>query len=185
MSNRPQRTSKEQASSPIRKGRLNDFELAGIALFMLCLFMYSLSKCFKENTTKMQETEMIAADSSSNQYESNVTVRRQLPPRIIDTSSFKTKLYVLVDSLRLRSEPNIGGELLTYLRLGDALTDLGERTLHEKIRISADELKVAPWIKVATQKGIEGWAFGGCLQFYPLPEQATGHLNSQESSHQH
>jgi hypothetical protein len=185
MSNRPQRTAKQQTSPPKKKGRLNNMELVGIGLFTLCFMMYSLSKCFQTKTKSTSVSTSAVADSTDNSLQQSTLLGQQLLPRKVDTSAFKNKLYVIVDSLRLRSEPNIGGSLIGYLRLGDALKDLGERTLHEKIRISTNESKVAPWIKVATLKGLEGWAFGGCLQFYPPPEQATQHLNSQESSHQH
>ena len=185
MSNRPQRTSKQQTSTSKKKGRLNNIELVGIGLFILCFMVYSLSKCFQDNTENTSLSTTAVADSTDNSLQQTPLLGQQLLPRKVDTSAFKNKLYVIIDSLRLRSEPHIGGTLIGYLRLGDALKDLGERTLHEKIRISANESKVAPWIKVATPKGLEGWAFGGCLQFYPPPEQASQHLNSQESSHQH
>lgn len=185
MSNRPQRTPKQPTSPSKKKGRLNNMELAGIGIFILFFMMYSLSKCFKGKTENPLASTTAVADSTDNSLQQSPLLGQQLLPRKVDTSAFKNKLYVIIDSLRLRSEPNIGGSLIGYLRLGDALKDLGERTLHEKIRISAHESKEAPWIKVATLSGLEGWAFGGCLQFYPLPEQATQHLNSQESSHQH
>lgn len=92
----------------------------------------------------------------------------ETPENTVITNGTTRKLYVIIDSLRVRQAPNLAGELVTYLKYGEEVIDLGERTVLEKLRISPDEVRTAPWIKVKNKNGQVGWAFGAYLQFYPV-----------------
>lgn len=193
-SNRPKRKGEEEPvkqSSKPKKGMLNSMELLGIGLFCFAFLLYGLSKCMGgdevESTVAIETVDSLGTNATTTQdtttavstTQNTITAVStvQQPPRQIDTTSFIRKLYVAGDSVRMRKEPQIGAELLAYLRHGEELTDLGERTALEKIRLSPDELCTAPWIKIKTKTGKIGWAFGGYLQFYPVatttPAKAT------------
>jgi len=174
-SNRPKRKGEEepvkQHSTP-KKGMLNSMELLGIGLFCFAFLLYGLSRCMGgdevESTVAIETVDSLGTNGSAIQNTTTVASTVQQPPRQVDTTSFIRKLYVAGDSVRMRKEPQIGAELLAYLRHGEELTDFGERTALEKIRLSPDELCTAPWIKIKTKTGKIGWAFGGYLQFYPV-----------------
>ena len=77
-----------------------------------------------------------------------------------------TTIYAWVDKLRLRSEPNTRAEIIASLGEGSILIFSGDKTEHtEKISLRGviyDE----PWLKVATEEGLEGWVYGGGVKFY-------------------
>lgn len=77
---------------------------------------------------------------------------------------------VNVDGLQLREAPGPQGKVLQGLKLGEALTDLGEVsdfTTAVRLRgVAFDE----PWIKVRTESGKEGWVYGGGLSFESIQE---------------
>ncbi len=100
----------------------------------------------------------------------DTTAQQPLPPPPADTVPKTPRLlYVLADSLRLRDNPALNGQVLGYLEYGEPVKDMGEQTDLQKLRISADETRTAPWVKIQTKKGKIGWTFGAYLQFYPPP----------------
>ena len=106
---------------------------------------------------------------------SNETVSNGDTPTIDGTSTeanavteqaFKpTKMLIGLDQLRLRSTPGEKGDEIAFLKKGTVIYDTGEVsnfTTRIKLRgIWFDE----PWIKVKTEKGIEGWVYGGAVTF--------------------
>jgi len=197
--NRPRRRKhqEEEAQQAPQKGRLNNMEMLGIGLFSLAFLLYAFSKCggddpVPETTTVTEEVVDSNAMANNNNTVSLDNANNQsTPPRKVDTTSFKNKLYITTDSLRIRKDPQIGGELVGYLRYGEEVIDMGERTALEKIRVSVDEIRTAPWVKLKTKDGKEGWAFGAYMQFYPVAvetnmpaETNNNDVNNEESSHQ-
>lgn len=168
--NRPRRSKEpEQSSTPPTKGRLNNLELAGIGLICLAVLLYGISRC---NRQPEPPSPTVAPTVTEEVVNTNTAVAQPTasPPTIIDTTNQGAReLYVLVDSLRLRDSPALNGQVLGYLKYGEALKDLGEQTELKKLRVSIDETRTAPWIKVQTKKGKVGWTFGAYLQFYPPP----------------
>lgn len=181
--NRPRSSREEnpEPNSPQKKGKLNNMEMLGIGFFFLAICLYGLSKCGKDEVpTEVIVTEevvdSVAVDSSNNNPQeqgssfSDGSSRNNTAPaeRTTVTPSADAKLYVIIDSLKMRSGPRLDSVVVAYLKYGESVTDLGERSVLEKIRISVDEVRTAPWVKVKTSKGKVGWAFGAGLQFYPV-----------------
>jgi uncharacterized protein YgiM (DUF1202 family) len=196
--NRP-RGSREDApeqTTTKKKGKLNNMEMLGIGLFFFALCLYGISKCGKEDTpsTDAVVTEMIVDSTGSDSTQNTTAEPRngssfsngndsrpnntRTNPRETVTPSKDAKLYVIIDSLKVRSGPSLDSVMVTYLRYGEEVIDMGERSVLEKIRISIDEVRTAPWVKIKTSKGKVGWAFGAGLQFYPVATQT----NLQEGS---
>lgn len=168
--NRPRRSKEpEQPSTPATKGRLNNLELAGIGLICFAILLYGISRC---NRQPAPPSPTAGPTVTEEVIDTNTTVVEPTapPPTIVDTvKQGSRELYVLVDSLRLRDNPALHGQVLGYLEYGEALKDLGEQTALKKLRVSIDETRTAPWVKVQTKKGKIGWTFGAYLQFYPPP----------------
>lgn len=189
-SNRPRRKQTEEAAPKAKKGGLNTIEMAAIALFVVAFLMYTLSKCgddpVEENTDATVTESVIdsnavannSADSTSNQaarngsaFEGSNDPNEQAAPE--RPQAAPNKLYIIIDSLKLRTEPNLSGTLVDYLRYGEEVEDMGGRTVLEKIRVSVDEIRTAPWVQIKTKKGKKGWAFGAYIQFYPVPTETN------------
>jgi hypothetical protein len=187
-SNRPRRQKEGEEVQPKKgsRGKLNNMELFGIGLFCVAFLLYGISKCGKEPAAEIPLGPVVTeevVDSSGTAAETegrdenassftgsgddnNTAV--ETPTNTVITNGATRKLYVIIDSLRVRQAPNLAGELVTYLKYGEEVIDLGERTVLEKLRISPDEVRTAPWIKVKNKDGQVGWAFGAYLQFYPV-----------------
>lgn len=186
--NRPRRKKQEDVQEPQpSKGKLNNMELLGVAMFCIAFLLYGIGKCGKETPAENPDNRPVVTeevvDSSSaarttnengSSFSSEENNRVRELPISRDTVAVGTrKLYVIADSLRLRKEPNLSGEVITYLSYGEEVKDLGEHTVLEKLRVSVDEVRMAPWIKIKTKKGKIGWTFGAYLQFYPVATQTV------------
>ena len=187
-SNRPRRSqdTDKPALQPTR-GRLNNVELAAIVLIGLAVLLYAFSKCGGEPDSQPlgdlpvvteevvdsanPTTGSTASDENGSSSFSTTATNQstELPTANADSLKKPRTLYILVDSLRLRQTPERTGTVLAYLRYGEEVLDLGEASALEKLRVSADEVRSAPWVKVRTNKGQVGWAFGAYMQFYPVP----------------
>lgn len=189
-SNRPRRPQQEDKPAPKpSKGKLNNIELAGIGLVTFAILLYALSKCGAEPTPDPSEQPIVTEqiiDSTVNNPTDSANINNggssfraeednNTAPLVANSDSLKQprKLYVLADSLRLRQSPELAGKVLTYLSYGEEVMDLGESTALQKLRVSADEVRTAPWVKVRTKTGKIGWAFGAYMQFYPVPRPVT------------
>lgn len=193
-SNRPRRQKqKEVQETKTPKGKLNNMELVAIGFFCIAFLLYGISKCSKAEPTASANNQPVVTeevidssaiattiDSTENNGSSFTGEEQVVQEPIRNEQTGNRKLYVLTDSLRLRKEPSLGGGLITYLNYGEEVMDLGEHSVLEKLRISPDEVRTAPWIKVKTKKGKIGWAFGAYLQFYPAATRTNiTSLNNQ------
>lgn len=170
--NRPRRSKEpEQPNSPPPKGRLNNLELAGIGLICFALLLYGISRCNRQPEPPSPS----AAPTVTEEVVDTTTapVVQPVAPPVPDSTNLQPRvLYVVADSLRLREQPALNGTVLGYLDYGEEVRDLGEQTELQKLRVSVDETRTAPWVKIQTKKGKIGWTFGAYLQFYP-PTRTT------------
>lgn len=184
--NRPrgQQPEEQPNDTPQRRGRLNNMEMLGIGFFVLAICLYGLSKCGAEDKPTIdpilteQTLDSLAVDSaraSGNSSFSDVQTPAAATPSVRTTINVAedAKFYVIIDSLKIRKGPSLDSAQVAYLRYGEEVINLGEQTVLEKIRISVDEVRTAPWVKVKTSKGKIGWAFGAGLQFYPVPTETN------------
>lgn len=188
-SNRPRRQREEEAQpQKSSRGKLNNMELFAIGLFCVAFLLYGISKCGKEPVAEVPPGPVVTeevidsttTEDGANARDENASsftgagsddannAAPTTPTNNTIVSGATRKLYVIIDSLRVRQAPNLGGELVTYLKYGEEVIDLGERTVLEKLRVSPDEVRTAPWIKIKNKNGQVGWAFGAYLQFYPV-----------------
>ncbi len=76
-------------------------------------------------------------------------------------------LYVTIENLNLRTQPNVSGKLLGRLRLYEPVTFLSEVTeTTQQVTLANGEVTNEPWIKIRTQKGVSGWVYGAGISFY-------------------
>lgn len=168
--NRPRRHKEPETPDPSpSKGRLNNLELTGIGLICFAVLLFGISRCNQQPDPPSP----VAQPTITEQVVDTVPTPPPPPPApavvLPDSILQKRKLYVLADSLRLRTSPELSSTVVTYLSYGEEVIDLNETTEPRKIRVSVDEVRTAPWVKIRTKSGKTGWAFGAYLQFYPAP----------------
>jgi hypothetical protein len=83
-------------------------------------------------------------------------------------------LEVRYDDLRLRETASMEGKVLATLKTGDRVKDLGEWSPQTETVTLRKERITAPWGKVQTQSGQEGWIFLGALA--PAPDPSVAEL---------
>ena len=78
-----------------------------------------------------------------------------------------TPLYVLIGGLNVRSSPNLKGRSKGRLHLNDVVYFMNEKTDEITSVHLADGTEVsAPWFKIKTKRGTEGWVHGSGVDFY-------------------
>lgn len=115
-------------------------------LFFLFIFLFSSIACQEKEktTTTSQHTSKAAPIEKPLQTEEN---------------SSRTSLLVVVmdDDVRIRNQPNLGGEILGVLpkdTIGEVLAESHVRRVNGEIH---------PWYKVKTRDGTTGWVYGKYL----------------------
>jgi len=179
---KPKEPTKPKA--PIKKRRVKkkekdvipNMELALIAMFFLSFVIWTVSKCTV--TQAKYEEEATSVDINTAKKDSIATANAQAikaaatkakAPSVKKTRTVikeVTKLYVVLDRLKLRKGPTRDSAIVYQFKLNDQVTFLEQVTdFTEKINIGtkiADE----PWIKVRGQGGHEGWVYGAGVHYY-------------------
>ncbi len=97
----------------------------------------------------------------------------------------KEKWLVLkYDDVRLRDIPSKSGEVLASFKEGDEVLDLKVRSEHEETVVLRGESITAPWAKVRSKAGLDGWVFAGALGPAPDPSVAVFAQSLQDLSTQ-
>ena len=156
-------------------GKLRPLELVGIGLFLLATTMFLLSKCLRDKApiTDSKKTEIKKSEENKE-------------PEDEKTTALRRRLFVCMDSVKMRRGPGKDSSMMKMLSYGDELIDLGEYENEQTIRIAADNVVTEPWVKVKTIGGETGWVFGGALRPYlkkkPEPKKVKKSEDDSEDS---
>lgn len=179
----PKAPRKKRRTKKKEKDVIPNMELALIAMFFLSFIIWTVSKCtvtqakYEEEATSTAATNTVKKDSISaanTQAIKAAAKKAKTPPAKITKTVVKevTKLYVVLDQLKLRNGPTRDSSIVYQFKLNDRVTFLEQVTdFKEKINLGnriADE----PWIKVRGKGGHEGWVYGAGVHYYPqaIPE---------------
>lgn len=92
-------------------------------------------------------------------------VRTPEPPPSRPSAEKGTVLYITIDGMNLRDQPNLQGKILTRLELFEEVTFLNEVTDSTQ-QINLGNLTTdEPWVKVRG-RGHEGWVYGAGVEYY-------------------
>jgi hypothetical protein len=120
------------------------------------LFLFLVSSCGGETHTTEATTRAESIDSKSE------------PVEKIEQTPEKKTVYAWVDKLRVRQSPDLKGKELVQVAEGTPLTFTGEISPNEiEITLRGRKMK-APFHKVITPTGQEGWTFAGALSNRPI-----------------
>lgn len=82
-------------------------------------------------------------------------------------------LFVTIDGLKVRKEPNLKGALVTKLDLYEQVYFLNKKS-EKPEEISLGYEKVTDyWVKIRTKSGKEGWVFGAGVHYYKMKRKGV------------
>lgn len=162
--------------------RLRRMDWLVLGLFVFSLILWGITQCGggenSEETAALEDSTAAAAPVEPQSASPNPPVEASSGIR---TVYLERSLFVIIDSLSMRRGPHLDSARIEYLRDGQELYDMGEVTpFSQAIRISADEIRTEPWVKVKTKKGKVGWVFGAGLHFYKRPPQGQPQAQNNE-----
>ena len=154
-----------------------NMELALIAMFFLSFIIWTVSKCtvtqakYEEEATSAAAKNPIKKDSISTANApaiQAISKKTKAPPTQKTKTVIKevTKLYVVLDQLKLRNGPTRDSAIVYQFKLNDKVTFLKQVTnFKEKINLG-NRIAEEPWIKVRGPGGHEGWVYGAGVSYY-------------------
>lgn len=148
-----------------KSGFLPKFEVIIIGIFFLSFATWAISRC---SATKKKYKEEIAMDAMEELGVDVQPIQRDTTPKVVieKVQERFTPLYATIDGVNIRSEPKLKSKVIKRLKLFDEVSFLYEVTdFKEEIKLG-DSIAVAPWIKVKTNEGKEGWIYGACVHYY-------------------
>ena len=159
----PKRRKKEEAPPPPDRltwlKKVRPLEVAAIGLLLFAVLLYGINRCNTPSAADSNEQAGLGAVQDSS--------LAALPDSLQQAVKGLTKVYVVMDSVKLRSKPGLDGKIIRVLMHDEAVYDLGEQTkMMENIQFSVEERRTEPWVKVRTAEGQEGWVFGAVVSFY-------------------
>ncbi len=104
------------------------------------------------------------------------TISNQTQSSTPATTSAATKystLYVTIDGLKLRKQPNLKGEVLATLELYEPVSFLNQKSeKEEEISLGLEKVK-DHWVKIRTKSGKDGWVFGAGVHYYKMKRKGV------------
>lgn len=82
-------------------------------------------------------------------------------------------LYVTIDGLKMRKEPNLKADVVAKLELYEAVSFLNQKTEKaEEINLGYEKV-TDHWVKIRTKSGKEGWVFGAGVHYYKMKRKGV------------
>ncbi len=155
----------EPADKKRSRSRVPRVEVLLVLVFLLSVIMWSIARCSRQRRQpKEKEAAAAVADTLVQTDSAGTSGPAQAPPqtRVVE----RTRLYVTINNLKLRSGPSLKHEVITTLPLYEEVWFLDEVTQKRDTINLGYETAIEPWVKVRTRKGKEGWVFGAGVDFY-------------------
>ncbi len=82
-------------------------------------------------------------------------------------------LYVTIDGLKMRKEPNLKSAVVAKLELYEPVSFLNQKTEKtEEINLGYEKV-TDHWVKIRTKAGKEGWVFGAGVHYYKMKRKGV------------
>ena len=86
--------------------------------------------------------------------------------QLADTLQKFNRLWVTMDQLKIRKEPNLRAEVLMQMPLFDRVYYLNQKSNFEQEINLGSEIAKEPWLLIHHANGTKGWAYGAGLNFH-------------------
>lgn len=155
-------------------GMLQKAELIIVVVLSVIFLIWAASKCnaSRQEAEVSEAVEEVRQDSSevgvegkeAGVEEKEVVEESPGTPSVIKEKF--TPLYVTIDGLKLRKDPDLKSEVITMLSLYEEVEFMNEVTdSTQKISLGY-EVADEPWVKVKHRKGQVGWVYGAGVNYY-------------------
>lgn len=155
------------------KGVLPKVELLIIGVFFLSFLAWTIPKCNSRvvqdepepEATVVPPADTVATTTPIAQVDSVAALTPTPVPAPAGNSEY-SQLYITINKLKMRREPELKGEVIGELPLFERVYFMNEVTdsLFE-INLGYETAK-EPWVKIRTKKGKEGWVYGAGVNYY-------------------
>jgi len=152
------------------KSLLSRLETGLILVFFFGFIIWAISKC---QATRAAYEEEAVEEVVEN--ESDTVATEEIPepvpleplePKTTDTQK-RTSLFITVDSLNMREEPQLSSSVITKLRLDEEVLYMDEMTdFRQELEFDENRTTFEPWLKIQTQDGRVGWVYGAGVSLY-------------------
>ncbi|MBK8720864.1 MAG: SH3 domain-containing protein [Saprospiraceae bacterium] len=155
-----------------------------IIIFFVLFIMFSATRCNKTKS-KLAEKEtpaVVDAPKDTIVHKPDTAIQKPKIAAIKDTSiSSKptivekkvTKLFVTIDGLNVRSEPNVKAKSFGKLKLYDEVVFMNDVTKETtKLSLGTSDAN-EPWVKIKTKRGTIGWVYGAGVSYYKTKKKGV------------
>lgn len=163
-----------------KSGILPRIEILILLVFFISFFGWVFNKCTRTKASLIQERTIQELQDSLAQLnegqEEAVAAPVDTLPRKTTTPALdptpeeqypEVILFVVIDGLNMRTEPNLNGEVIDQLDLFDEVQFLHEVTdSTTQLKLSEDISADEPWVKIRSPKGREGWVYGAGVHYH-------------------
>ena len=109
---------------------------------------------------------LISCNNKENELSSNISGKTKSEQG--DQALKERKLFAWVNDLRVRAIPNLKEKKIASLSEGEEMTFMNEISKDSvEAKLRGRKIK-APFYKIKTKKGVEGWVFAGALSSDPV-----------------
>ncbi len=186
MAEKKKPTRRKKSSGP--SSLLPKMEVIFIVVMVICFFAWALTKCSKSPTPPVVEdepeetTSPAAADNPAsptydmgqNNTSASAGTTTQPPsgnPQVVGRNESSnnrnyTPLYVTLQDLKVRRGPSRDSTIITRLNLHEQVFFLEKRTDFKEKISNGSEIMDEPWYFIKTQRGHQGWVYGGGVHFF-------------------
>ncbi|MBK8043509.1 MAG: SH3 domain-containing protein [Haliscomenobacter sp.] len=152
-------------------------EVLIIGGFFLIFTFWAVGKCSATRNTYRQKEEkekLLAAEEDSiktllrekRRQDSLAKAPIALRTETGGTSQAYSRLYVVIDGLKMRRTPSLNAEVVDEFRLFEEVYFLDEVTEFTQEINLGKEVANEPWVKIQSKEGRAGWVYGAGVNFY-------------------
>ncbi|MBK8966800.1 MAG: SH3 domain-containing protein [Saprospiraceae bacterium] len=98
---------------------------------------------------------------------------QEAPAKTAAPAETYSSLFVTINGLKMRKEPNLKAAVVTRLKLDEEVFFLNEKSEKpEEINLGYETV-TEYWVKVRTKSGKEGWVFGAGVHYYKMKRKGV------------
>lgn len=158
-----------------KPGLLPKVEIFVLGIFFIGFLMWAVSKCSSTKRQYRQQdafeaAEQARADSMDRIVSELMPLDTSIQPINPEPEVEKVRvpvLYVTVKGVNMRTGPGLNHRIIGRLQLFEEVEFMGEVSdSTQEIRLGENLVAEEPWVKVKSRKGLEGWVYGACVDYY-------------------